>query len=343
MKILITGGCGFIGSNLGIFLKKKGFDIFSLDNLFRVGSKLNLQRLKKNKINNYAIDINNFKKVMKLPSFDLVIDCCAEPSVEVSRKSSLDAKRVFETNLLGTFNLIQKSIFEKAKIIFLSTSRVYSITTLNKIVKNSEIKSQIKKNFLIDETFDTSQPNSLYGLTKLASEMLIKEAHYSNKLNYIINRCGVVAGPWQFGKTDQGFISLWCWNFLNKKKMKYIGFGGHGHQVRDVLHIKDLCEIIYKQIQKFKTINNQTFNISGGQKNSISLNEVSLYLTNLLSTNLKFKKIKKTSIYDIPYYVGSNKKINKFYQWSPKINIKKTIYDVISWQKKNIKILKKYF
>jgi CDP-paratose 2-epimerase len=187
MKILITGGCGFIGSNLAIFLKKNGHNVFSLDNLYRAGSELNLKRLKVHKIYNYKTNINNFDKIMSLPAFNLIIDCCAEPSVEISRKSTKDAKRVFDTNLVGTFNIIQKCILEKTKIIFLSTSRVYSILSLKKLVKNLEIKSKIKRNFLIDETFNTSQPNSLYGLTKLASEMLITEAYYSNKLNYIIN------------------------------------------------------------------------------------------------------------------------------------------------------------
>ena len=150
MKILITGGCGFIGSNLGIFLKKNGHNVFSLDNLYRAGSKLNLKRLKAYKIYNYKTDINNFNKIMSLPAFNLIIDCCAEPSVEISRKSIKDAKRVFDTNLVGTFNIIQKCILEKTKIIFLSTSRVYSILSLKKLIKNLEINSKIKKNLLID-------------------------------------------------------------------------------------------------------------------------------------------------------------------------------------------------
>lgn len=343
MKILITGGCGFIGSNLAIFLKKRGFNVFSLDNLYRTGSDLNLKRLKKNKVKNFKIDIKNFNQVINLPSFDLVIDCCAEPAVEASRKSSKDAKRVFDTNLVGTFNILQKTILEKANIIFLSTSRVYSISSLKKIISSHNIKTKINKKFFIDEQFDTSQPKSLYGFTKLASESLIKEFNLSNGLKFIINRFGVVAGPWQFGKTDQGFVSLWCWNYLNKKNMKYIGFGGYGHQVRDILHIDDLCDILLIQIKKFTKINGQTFNISGGNKNSISLRETSAFLSNILNTKLKFKAVPKTSIYDIPYYVGNNKKVKKFYNWQPKKNIKDILIDTIFWQKDNIKKLKKYF
>ena len=99
MKILITGGCGFVGSNLAIFLKKKGFNVFSLDNLFRKGSKFNLSRIKKLKIKNFKIDVSNHISVKKLPKFDLIIDCCAEASVESSHK---EISRVFDTNLIGT-------------------------------------------------------------------------------------------------------------------------------------------------------------------------------------------------------------------------------------------------
>ena len=101
MKILITGGSGFVGSNIGIYLKKnlKKAKISSLDNLTRKGSSLNLKRLKKYKIKNYKIDIDNFHKVNSLPKFDMIIDCCAEPAIEVSKK---DPDKVFNTNLIGT-------------------------------------------------------------------------------------------------------------------------------------------------------------------------------------------------------------------------------------------------
>ena len=77
------------------------------------------------------------------------------------------------------------------------------------------------------------------------NEKLIKEIFYQNKLKYIINRFGVIAGPWQFGKQDQGFIPLWVAKHFLKKKLNYIGFGSEGHQVRDIIHIDDVCEIIF--------------------------------------------------------------------------------------------------
>ena len=121
MKILITGGCGFIGSNLSIFLKNKKFDIYSLDNLYRKGSELNEKRLKKKNIKNFKIDISKKKQLNKLPKFDLIIDCCAEPSVSASLH---ELDRVIDTNLIGTLNILRKCALDKTKVIFLSSSRV---------------------------------------------------------------------------------------------------------------------------------------------------------------------------------------------------------------------------
>ena len=278
MKILITGGCGFIGTNLSLHLKKKGFKVNTIDNLIRNGSKYNSKILKKNNIKNYYLDITDNKRLKKLPKFDLIIDCCAEASVEVS-KNEID--RVFNTNLIGTFNILKKAKKDKSKVIFLSSSRVYSIKDLNKIINKKLILNRIKIKNKIDENFNTSKPKSIYGFTKLASEMLIEEFGYAFKLKYLINRFGVVSGPLQFGKQDQGFVSLWIWRHLIKQKINYIGFGGKGHQIRDVLHIKDLCNLIYLQITKMNKIFNKVFNVGGGRKSYVSLKNLTKICQNI--------------------------------------------------------------
>ena len=207
MKILITGGCGFVGSNIAIYLKKnlKKVKIYSLDNLSRKGSSVNKKRLSKNKIKNFNFNIENFKKVKLLPRFDLIIDCCAEPAIEASK---YDTDRVFNTNLLGTYNILKKCLKDKANIIFLSSSRVYSIQKLRDLVKKTNLSKPLRIKYKINENFVTSSASSLYGFTKLASEKLIKEMFYKTNLKFIINRFGVIAGPWQFGKQDQGFVPL---------------------------------------------------------------------------------------------------------------------------------------
>jgi len=341
MRILITGGCGFVGSNLAIFLKKKlkSSKIISLDNLFRKGSEVNLKRINFHKIKNFKYDIENYNKIKRLPKIDLVLDCCAEPSIEVSKK---DPDRVINTNFLGTYNILKKCINDNAKIIFLSSSRVYSISALRKIVKNLNLNKKLKINKKIDENFSTQGVKSLYGLSKLSSEELIKEFNYVSNIKYIINRLGVITGPWQFGKQDQGFVSMWVGRHMFKRKLSYIGFGGKGNQVRDIIHIKDVCNIILKQIKLFNKVNNKTFNIGGGLRNAISLNELTLFCQELTKTKISFSRKKNTSLYDIPYYVTNNSQIKKYYKWAPRYSKKDIINDIFNWIKMNKK-LKRFF
>jgi CDP-paratose 2-epimerase len=337
MKILITGGCGFIGSNIALFLKRKKHTVYTLDNFFRRGSKFNYLRLKKENIYNYCIDIKNQKKLLKVKKFDLIIDCCADPSIESSKKNIRSA---FDNNLNGTLNILLKCIKEKSKIIFLSTSRVYSIESINTLINKKIIKNKILPKKLVKLNFDTSKPKSLYGFAKNASEELIKEFSYAFGLKYIINRCGVVAGPWQFGRVDQGFISHWIWSHIFKKKLNYIGFGGYGNQVRDILHIDDLCELILKQINKINLVKNKTFLVCGSIKNAISLRDLTNMCQSLTGNTCKIYKKKKTSIYDISYFVGSNEVVANVYRWVPKRSVEKILKDVYRWQLNNIKKLK---
>jgi CDP-paratose 2-epimerase len=340
MKILITGGCGFVGSNLCIFIKKNILEskVYSLDNLYRKGSILNQKRLKSYGVKNFKIDIKDNLKISKLPKFDLIVDCCAEASVEISAKQP---NRVFYTNLVGTFNILEKCRKDKTNLIFLSSSRVYSINSLRKIINKKYLKKKINSKILIDESFDTSSPKSIYGMTKYSSEQLIQEYNYAYNIKYLINRFGVISGPWQFGKQDQGFISLWILKHLFKKKLKYIGFGGFGNQIRDVIHVDDVCEIIVRQIKKIKRINNQIFNIGGGIKNSLSLRELTIACQNLTKRKIYIERINHTSKFDIPYYVSNNKKIKQFYNWTPKKNLENILMDIFEWIRLNQSQLKK--
>ena len=296
MKILITGGCGFVGTNLALFLNFKGFKIESLDNLSRKGSKYNLKLLKKEKIKNYKLDIYNQNKLKKLPKYDLIIDCCAEAAVEVSKR---EMDKVVNTNLIGTINILKKAKKDKSKLIFLSSSRVYPIKESKKTIKNKIIKSKIKIKKMFNEKDNIQGVKTLYGLTKLSSEMFIEEFSYAYGLKYIINRCGVISGPLQFGKQDQGFVSLWIWRHLNKKNLNYIGYGGYGNQIRDVLHIYDLCELVKLQIKKINKINNKLFTVGGSKKSYTSLKNLTYLCEKITGNQIKFKKILKTSIYDI--------------------------------------------
>ena len=341
MNILITGGCGFVGTNLSLYLKSKKFNVYTLDNLSRKGSKFNYTVLKKKKIKNFRINIANYKKLKGLRKFDLIIDCCAEAAVEVSRKK---IDEVFNTNLIGTFNILKKAKRDKSKIIFLSSSRVNSIKNINKIIgNNSNLKKKLHIDKLIDDKFENSRPKSLYGFTKLASEMLIEEFNYAFGLKYIINRCGVISGPLQFGKQDQGFVSLWVIHHIMKKKLSYIGYGGHGNQVRDVLHIDDLCELIHKQIKIINKIYNKLYTVGGSKISYTSLKNLTKICQNITGNKISIDKKKSTSIYDIPYFITDNRKVSRAYKWRPKKNINKIVYDITTWINNNKNLIQKYF
>ena len=340
MKILITGGCGFVGTNIALFLSKKKYNVQSLDNLSRKGSKYNLSLLKKNNIKNYNFDITNQNSFKKLPRYHLIIDCCAEAAIEVSKK---EIDKVINTNLIGTINILKKAKKDNSKIIFLSSSRVYPIAPINKIINNKTIKKALPINKKINEFESIQGPKSIYGLTKLASEMFIEEFSYAFGIKYLINRCGVISGPLQFGKQDQGFVSLWVWRHLNRKNLNYIGYGGYGNQIRDVLHINDLCNLILTQIKKFNQINNKLFTVGGSNKSYTSLKNLTLICEKITKNKINIGKKPKTSIYDIPYYITSNKNVSKTYKWKPKKNIYDVVKDTYIWLSNNKKILKKYF
>jgi len=339
MKVIVTGGCGFVGSNICEFLKNLSFDVVSVDNLSKTYSKLNLNRLSNLNIKNYNINVSDKNKFIKLNyKSDIIIDCCADPAVEFSR---IDILKNINNNLITTYNVLEKAKKDNSKLIFISTSRIYPI-------KDSRQKFDTflkkKKIFLFKEDSNIIGPKTIYGFSKLASEMLIKEYNYAFNIDYLINRCGLITGPWQFGKVEQGLVSLWLWKHLNKdNNLYYKGYNGSGNQIRDILFINDLCELVYLQIKKFKKIKNQTFCVGGGIKNSVNLNQLTKICEEITKNKLKIKRDLDTSIYDIPFYITSLDKVKKYYSWHPKTDLKIGLYAILEWMKKNYTLIKRHF
>ena len=346
--VLITGGCGFIGSNLAVLLKEKypAYRIICLDNLKRRGSELNIIRLKEIGIEFIHGDIRN-KEDLDLdfePTF--IIDAAAEPSVITSTTSALNY--VLNTNLNGTLNTLELAAKCKSKIIFLSTSRIYPIEYLEKIKYNEhELRFSIaEKQELpgistngINESFLLNKARSFYGYTKLASELILEEYRDSFDLNYVINRCGVVAGPYQMGKVDQGVIALWVAKHYWKKDINYIGYGGTGKQVRDVLHINDLFNLVDYEMEHFNTVNGKTFNVGGGTKSSTSLLELTQLCQEITGNFVNCHSIKETRKGDIPIYITDNSLISKSTNWAPKKEMHDIVSDIYVWIQQNEKLL----
>ena len=340
MKIIVTGGCGFVGSALCLFLKKNLPDsnILSIDNLSKIYSKYNQNVLKQNKIRNEIVDLGKFNcfNNIKFKS-DFIIDCSAEPSVEASKKN---ISKVISSNFLSTHNILEKTKVDNSKLIFISSSRVYPIK--NSYMKYKKYK-KYKKHFPYSENEDFTSQKTIYGFTKYSSEKLIEEYNYSFNLKYIINRCGLISGPGQYGKVEQGLVSLWLWRHMNKLGLRYLGYNGKGEQVRDVLFIEDLCNLILRQIKTYHIFQNNLFCVGGGPKNSINLKNLTRICEQLTNNKVKITNNLNTSIYDIPYYVTSLKKIKKFTNWEPKISLNEGLKITYNWMKKNQIKIKKFF
>ncbi len=343
-SILITGGCGFIGSNLCILLKEKypAYQVVALDNLKRRGSELNITRLHDAGVEYIHGDIRNPEDLRLDRKFDFIIDAAAEPSVMAGMGAALSY--VINTNLNGTINTLQLAADTGARFIFLSTSRVYPIAYLEKInYTQGSTRFELSENQTlpgvsskgISEAFPLDKARSVYGATKLASELLITEFREFFDLQYVINRLGVVAGPYQMGKVDQGVITLWLARHFWKRDIAYFGYGGTGLQVRDALHILDLFDLIDYQIHHFGIVNGCTFNAGGGLASSVSLFELTEICQEVTGNKAGTFSVKENRKGDIPLYITDNAKIQAHTGWRPKRTIKDIIEDTYTWMHKN--------
>ncbi|MEI6265400.1 MAG: NAD-dependent epimerase/dehydratase family protein [Sphingobacteriia bacterium] len=335
MKILITGAAGFVGCKIVEYLRTtdKSLELFGIDNLSRRGSEFNVPVLQNSNCIFFKGDISVQAEVESLPKVDWIIDCAAEPSVLAGLNGgTLD---LINNNLTGTFYLLEKCKRDNAGFILISTSRVYSIDTINSIpfVNNQhrfEIPSSINlpigfTSKGVAENFSTNAPISLYGATKLSSELLALEYHYTFGFPVWINRCGVIAGPGQFGKIDQGILSYWVYQYLLNKPLSFIGFGGKGLQVRDVIHPFDIFTIVYQQIQASIGNAPRIINLGGGVENTLSLYELNDFCKKNIQEDKNISSVPDNRKFDIPYYSTDYSLAQSFWNWKPTISS----YDIL--------------
>ncbi len=155
----------------------------------------------------------------------------------------------------------------------------------------------------------------------------------------IINRCGVIAGPWQFGKIDQGVFSLWVIAHYFNRYLKYIGFGGNGKQVRDLLHIDDLFELIEVQTLNMENGNGKIYNVGGGVNMNLSLCETTGLCEEITGKKINIDSDLNDRSADIIIYISDNCKVIEDFSWCPKRKPKKTLEDIYCWIKENEKDL----
>lgn len=350
MKILITGGAGFVGSALALHLKQKypQGKIVAFDNLKRRGAELNLAQFRKAGVQFIHGDIRNPSDLNSLTDhWDIFVECSAEASVLAGVGSS--PSYVLETNLCGTVNCLEMARRSCGVFIFLSTSRVYSIAPLRNLnliegptrldLSDNQVLLGVSQRG-IAENFPTSTSRSLYGTSKLASEYLIQEYVSMYGLKATINRCGVIAGPGQFGNSDQGVFSLWVANHFFKRPLKYTGFGGAGKQVRDLLHIEDLIQLIDKQIEASYPHAGESFNVGGGKDRSVSLAEFTSLCEETTGNCLSISRQSDSSAVDIPWFITDSDRAQVEFSWQPRKSTRNIVSDIKEWLTKNEGLIK---
>lgn len=344
MKIVVTGGAGFVGSTLCLQLKDNypSYDIVAFDNLKRRGSELNLADFQKKEIPFFHGDIRNNEDLSALGNFDVLIEASAEPSVTAGLDS--DPTYVINNNLYGSINCFNACLKNNAKLIFLSTSRVYPIETIEKanyIEESTRFSFDVNQtqtgisNKGISEKLSLEGARSFYGTTKLSSEMFIQEYAAFYGLKAAITRFGVIAGPRQMGKTDQGVVTLWMAKHYWNQSLKYIGYGGEGKQVRDLLHVDDVVKLIDLQIHQIEKFEGKIYNVGGGIENSASLLEMTSICEKITGNKIKIGSEVETRTADLRIYITDNSLIEKEIGWKPTKNVEQIFTDIFYWIKEN--------
>lgn len=341
--VLVTGGAGFVGSNLAMGFKGRYPEsrIVALDNLKRRGSELNVGRLREAGVEFVHGDIRN-REDMPEEDVDLILECSAEPSVLAGYNGS--PAYLLNTNLVGTLNCLEFARTRRADFVFLSTSRVYPIGTLNEL-RYSEGETRFvladeqphagASSRGIAEDFPLLGSRSLYGATKLASELFVEEYGAAFGLRTVVNRCGVITGPWQMGKVDQGVFSLWVARHHFGGELSYIGYGGAGKQVRDFLHVDDLFGLIDLQARKMDRFDGGTFNVGGGLERSLSLLETTELCERITGRSIKIHRKLETRVADVPLYVSDHRKVTDLCGWRPTQGAEETLGDIYNWIREN--------
>jgi CDP-paratose 2-epimerase len=332
MRILITGICGFAGSSMAecLLAGYAGLSIAGIDNFMRPGSETNRARLRKLGISVTHADLRAASDIEALSGADWVIDAAAIPSVLGGMQGALSSRQVFEHNLAGMANVLEYCKRHKAGLLLLSSSRVYSIAALASLPLRD-----CGNSFRLDTTaplpagvsargigpeFPTAPPVSLYGSTKLASEMLALEWGSAFDFPVWIDRCGVLAGAGQFGTPEQGIFSYWIHAHLRRRPLRYMGFGGSGKQVRDAMHPRDLAALTSAQMTSGRAGGRRIYTAGGGIANSMSLAQLTAWCDARFGAHRSEPDARERP-YDVPWLAMDSDLAERDFAWRAEIRL----------------------
>ncbi len=334
MKYLITGGCGFLGSNLASEVLKKGEELFIYDNLSRVGGDKNLKWLKEQ---------GNFEFLQADTSFYNTLSCALrsfKPDViyhfagQVAMTTSIqNPRKDFETNALGSFNLLEAAREAKINpvIIYSSTNKVYGDLENFTYTENETRCLCPQKPDGFDESI-TLDFHSPYGCSKGAADQYMLDYARIFGLRTIVFRHSSMYGARQFGTFDQGWISWFCQQALETKKNPKHTFtiSGNGKQVRDVLHARDMVRLYLDAPKYIENARGKAFNIGGGMQNSLSLLELFALLEKELNVKLNFTKLPPRES-DQKIFVADISRAKAFFNWQPEVSKEAGVSQMLKW------------
>jgi CDP-paratose 2-epimerase len=338
--VLVTGGAGFIGANVSVGLAARypAWEVVALDNLRRRGSELNLPRLLEAGVSFAHGDVREPNDLLEVGAVDAIVECSAEPSVLAGMNEIPDY--VVQTNLLGAYNCLELARRNDAQFIFLSTSRVYPVKALESLAyRDAGGRFELTHEQAlpgasargIAEHFPLEGARTLYGATKLSGELLVEEYGATFGLSTVVDRCGVVAGPWQMGKVDQGVFTYWMLAHHFQRRLAYIGFGGSGKQVRDLLHVEDLLDLLDEQLSEPERWAGASVNVGGGLACSLSLLETTELCREITGRSIDVRPAGEDRPGDIPIYISDCTRLHEMTDWRPRHTPAEILADIHLW------------
>lgn len=335
MKLLITGGCGFLGSNLAADALLRGDELVIFDSLYRSGSRANLGWLQnQGKFRFEHGDIRNQNDITRVvQSFkpDVVFHLAGQ----VAMTTSIANPRMdFEVNVVGTHNLLEAVRLNApdATVVYSSTNKVYGDLEQYAYRETNTRYECIDK----PDGFDEATPlefHSPYGCSKGAADQYMLDYARIFDLNTVVFRHSSMYGGRQFATYDQGWVGWFCQKAIEAKNgiaKAPFTISGTGKQVRDVLHAEDIKSLYFAAVENIEKAKGQVFNIGGGRANSLSLLELFSLLEEIAVVNLNYIKLPVRES-DQRVFVADIEKANKLIGWSPKVATFSGIEKMIDW------------
>ena len=334
MKVLITGGAGFIGANCTNRFTKTGHDVVVFDNLSRIGSDKNLEWIRQESPAEFVRgDIREYSQLVDAirqnGPFDLIIHLAAQVAVTTSVE---DPREDFEINALGTFNLLEAARLNNpgAVIIYASTNKVYGdMEDVGTVERDGRYEYEALTEGVDEERIlDFHSP---YGCSKGAADQYCRDYFRIYGLRTIVLRQSCIYGYRQFGIEDQGWVAWFC---IAAALDKPITIYGDGKQIRDVLFIDDLVRAFELAYENRDSVTGKVFNIGGGPTNTLSLHELIKFLEDLKGTEIPLA-YDDWRPGDQKVFVCNISAAEREFGWKPEVGTDKGIRLLYDWVEEN--------